>query len=139
MAFVSGTHETAQGQSIAAWFGNAVGKEQHGPYSALGVTRDGALETAVLFNDYNGSNIEIHMVGRMSRHAIREAFRYAFLQMKVQRVTGKPYRSSIELRDRLLRLGFVPEGVMHRYYGPSSDDDAIVYRLDRDAAEKWMV
>jgi RimJ/RimL family protein N-acetyltransferase len=139
MLLKSGTHETEDGRTVAEWFGQVVGKPQFGPYAAMGWQNDkGEPVTAVLFNDYNGANIEMHMVGTFGRQRLREVMRYAFLQLNVQRITAKPYRSNVKLRETVMKLGFEPEGVMKRYYGPSSDDDAIVYRLDRQAAEKWM-
>lgn len=135
---ICGTHDDADGQAVAAWFGQVVGKDPHGPYAAMGWQTDGQFRTAVLFNDFNGSNIEMHMVGKVGRHALRDALRYAFLQLKVLRLTWKPLRSSVALREVVVGLGGVPEGVMARYYGPTPGDDAMIYRLDREAAEKWM-
>jgi RimJ/RimL family protein N-acetyltransferase len=136
---ICGTHESADGKRVADWFGEVVGKPQNGPYAAMGwEDGNGRLRTVALFNDYNGANVEMHMVGSLSRGSIRDALRYAFLQLKVLRITGKPYRSNVKLREILVRLGFKAEGTMQRYYGSSSDDDAIIYRLDRDAAAKWM-
>lgn len=139
MKLITGTHETPEGQFVADWFGRQVGKPQVGPYASLGWQReDGSLSAAVLFNDYNGANIEIHFVGTCGRHGLKDAFRYAFEQLSVQRITAKPYRSNFELRRFVTEIGFVSEGVMKRYYGPSTASDAFVFRLDRDAAEKWM-
>lgn len=140
MRSIYGTHETPEGLRVARWFGQQVGRaERVGPYSAMGwLNSDGAFTAVVLFNDYNGSNIEMHMAGTVCRQGLREAFRYAFDQLKVQRITVKPYRSSFALRRIVERLGFKPEGVMKRYYGPAPAADAFVFRLDRDAAEKWM-
>lgn len=140
MRVLTGTHETPDGRFVADWFGQVVGKPQTGPYATMGWQKpDGSLSAAVLFHDYTGANIEIHMVGNVRRHALAQAFRYAFDQLRVQRVTAKPYRSNHALRKFVKKLGFVQEGVMQRYYGPTTQDDAFVFRLDRDAAEKWMV
>lgn len=135
---VAGTHDSDEGRDIAAWFGRIVGKPQFGPYQALAWKAPEGLRSAVLLNDYNGANIELHMVGELRRAILRTCFRYTFWQLKVQRITAKPYRCAIPIRKALLRLGFEKEAELKRYYGPSSDDDAIVYRLDRPAAEKWM-
>lgn len=135
---VHGTHDSEVGRQIAAWFGQIVGKPQFGPYQAVGWEAATGLRSALLFNDYNGSNIELHMVGELRRPILRTALRYCFQQLKVQRITAKPYRSAIPMRETLLRLGFEKEAELKRYYGSSSDDDAIVYRLDRHKAEKWM-
>lgn len=139
---ISGTHETRDGLRIAGWFGRFVGKPQFGPYAALGCLKGDDLCNAAMFNDYNGANIELHMAGTITRPLLRGGLRYAFRGLNVQRITAKPYRSNEALIDILLRLGFVPEfgevehSVMQRYYGPN--DDAVLFRLDRHAAEKWM-
>lgn len=138
MQFVSGTHETPDGQAIAEWFGEFVGRPQYAPYVALGWHDRGVLRSAVLFTDYTGANIELHMVGRLTRQMLREGLRYAFEFLKVQRITAKPYRCNIPLRETVVRLGFEPEGVMKRYYGPDPEHDAMLFRLDRRSAEKWM-
>lgn len=135
---VAGTHDSVSGREIAIWFGQIVGKPQFGPYQALGWKANDGLRSAVLLNDYNGSNIELHMVGELRRPILRTCFRYAFNQLKVHRITAKPYRCAVQIRLALVRLGFEKEAEMKRYYGSSSDDDAIVYRLDRHKAEKWM-
>lgn len=135
---VTGTHETAEGQFVAGWFGRIAGTTPIAPYAAMGWADDRGLRSAALFNDYNGANIELHLVGIVRRQIVRDILRYAFLQQKVQRITAKPYRSSFALRRSLERHGFKPEGVMQRYYGPTPAADAFVFRLDRDSAEKWM-
>lgn len=135
---VDGTHDTIEGRDIAEWFGRIVGKPQFGPYQALGWKAPDGLRSAVILNHYNAANIELHMVGELRRAILRTCFRYTFDQLKVQRITAMPYRCAIQIREALLRLGFEKEAELKRYYGPSSDDDAIVYRLDRSNAEKWM-
>lgn len=135
---ISGTHETRDGLRIAGWFGRFVGKPQFGPYAALGCLKGDDLCNAALFNDYNGANIELHMAGTITRPLLRGGMRYAFRGLNVQRITAKPHRSNERLIKIVERLGFEREGVMKNYYGASSDDDAIVFRLDRRVAEKWM-
>lgn len=135
---VAGTHDSVEGRTIAEWFGQIVGKPQFGPYQALGWKADDGLRSALLFNDYNGSNIELHLVGELRRPILRTAMRYCFRQLNVLRITAKPCRSAIPMRETLLRIGFEKEAELKHYYGTSSDDDAIVYRLDRHKAEKWM-
>lgn len=139
MRLLTGTHETPDGRFVAASFARIVGKPQFEPYAAMGwVDEAGSIRTAVLLNDFNGANIELHLVGSISRQVIRDICRYAFLQLGVQRITAKPYRSNPPLRRTVERIGFKLEGVMKRYYGPRTGDDAMILRLDRDAAEKWI-
>lgn len=138
MIVIAGTHETPEGMTIADWFGQKVGKPQYGPYAALGWCSENEIVTAALFNDANGANLELHLVGPLSRQVMRDIGNYTFNVQKVCRLTAKPYRSSKKLRAALIEVGFQYEGVMKRYYGPQKSCDAIVYRLDRHAAEKWM-
>jgi RimJ/RimL family protein N-acetyltransferase len=139
MHLVSGTHDTAEGRALAAWFGAHVGRPQSGPYAVLGwLDQGGAIRAVALFQHFNGCNIDIHVFGAVTRQTLREALRYPFRQLGCLRVTAKPYRGNKVLRDFLTRVGFVQEGVMLRYYGARKSSDAVVYRLDRKTAEKWM-
>lgn len=134
---ICGTHETDIGRSLAEWFGRKTGKPPVPPYSAMGWTdREGYLTGVALFHDYNGANIEFHFVGKMGRHSLREAMRYPFVQLGALRLTAKPYRSNTDLIRIVEKLGFEKEGEMKNYYG--LDEDAIVYRLDKAAAQKWI-
>jgi hypothetical protein len=134
----SGTHQDDIGVTIAEWFGAISGKPVFGSYSAMGWSDPGGLKSAAIFNDYTGSNLEIHIVGRMTRQTMREAFRYVFDQVKVIRLTAKPHRSNKRLLRMLPKIGFKFEATLKHYYGPERKDDAIVFRMDRDAALKWM-
>lgn len=137
MRLVCGTHATPDGQRVGEWFGHKVGKFQHPPYSAMGWEDGmGELRACALFNDYNGANLEAHMFGRVTRQALREAFRYAFRQVGVVRVTAKPFLSNVNLCVALERIGFVEEFTMKNYYGLGQH--ALVMRLDPGAAERWM-
>lgn len=136
---IYGTDNTFDGQMVAAWFGSLTGSPQYGPYAALGWVDDsGAIVGAALFMDYSGSSIELHAIGRMTRQMLRECFQYAFDTAGVLYLRAKPPRHQRKSRDVLERIGFVPECTMRRYYGPTRGCDAIVYRIDRRTAEKWM-
>ena len=111
------------------------------PFSAIGRVADQELCGAVLFNDYNGSNIEMHVWiidDKMTRQMIRDVFEYVFTRSNCNRLTVKPYRKNKAAIEFAKRLGFVFEFPMKNYYGLGKGNDAMVYRLDRETAEGWL-
>ena len=137
---IGGTHDTIQGQMVAAWFAEKADREQYPPFTALGWLNGQDISCAALFTDYqSGGNIELHLIGRLRRNVIRDVLHYAFNTARAARITAKPYRSNEMARDALVRFGFTLEGVLKHYYGWRHSEDAIVYRLDRRNAKKWMI
>lgn len=111
------------------------------PYTAIGGTRDGkTLCIGVVFNQYNGSNIEITLYGpgSLTRGAIRGVYHYVFEQLGVGRVSAKTKRSNNNMQRLLPRFGFKFEGISERYFGPQKADDAIRFVLFPDEARKWI-
>ena len=110
-------------------------------YRAFGVADDdGELRGAMLFHDYNGSNIEITIYGPgcVKRALIRYAFDYAFHVNGAARLTARTRRGNARMRKMLPKMGFVYEGTSKNYYGPNRGDDALNYALFPPAAARWM-
>ena len=128
-------------EAIAAYVGAALGIDIHPPCTAIGFEHPvkGIVGGAV-FNCYNGSNIELTMVlPKVSRGIIRALAHYAFIQLKVTRVTARTKRSNARVRRILPKLGFAFEFPQVRYFGPNRADDALVFRLDPEIAKmKWL-
>lgn len=113
------------------------------PYTAIGFSRNGSGYCGgVVFNHFNLSNVDITLYapGCFSRETIRAVYAYAFKQVKVLRVTAMTRRSNHVMRQLLPRLGFSqePEGMLPKYFGPSRSDDAFVFGLYAEQAEKWL-
>lgn len=110
------------------------------PFVTIGATQDGqTLCAGVLFNNCNGFNLDISLAADvLSRGAIRGVYDYAFNQSGALRLTALTRRSNKKMRAILPRLGFRPEGVSARYFGPRRSDDAFRFALFRHDAEKWM-
>lgn len=125
---------------VANWAATKLNQPITPPYRAIGFAADGELVGATIFNDFNGSNIEITIYGPgcMTREAIRFCFDYAFRQQGVKRITARTRRDNVEMRKLFPRLGFIYEGTAKRYFGPDKGDDALLFALFPDAAEKWM-
>ncbi len=129
-------------ESVTAWVSKKLNKPILGPLATIGwLGPDGTLKGAAVFNDFNGSNIEITIcgAGTMTRQTIREAMRYAFVQQKVNRLSARTERCNKRMRQLMPRIGFTFESVAARYFGPHRRNDALVYRMLRADAERWLL
>lgn len=129
-----------QDQLVSEWVGARLGETICPPYTAIGATKDGQeLCAGAVFNNYNGSNIEITLYAPhcMTRGGIRAIHDYLFRQISANRVTAHARRSNKRARKNLERFGFQFEGVQKRFYGPAKADDAFLYALFPEQASKW--
>lgn len=113
----------------------------HPPYTAFGIQNDdGELIGGILFNHYNGANIEATVYGRSiaNRTVIRAMLHFVFVQCRCTRLTVKTRRSNRLVQELAPRLGFVSEYVQPRYFGPTDDDDAFVFVLWPETARRWL-
>lgn len=126
---------------IAQWAATLLDKPIVQPFSAIGIGRDGAVRGAAIFNDYQGPNgsIELTYVGvrTLTRDVIRWLIRYAFDTNKASRVTMKTRRDNHVVRRLMVKHGFEYEATLKRYYDTAKSGDAMVFVLDRKAAERW--
>ena len=131
----------ARDDEVAEWVSERIGTIIPKPYVAIGATRDGKeLCGGAVFNNYNHSNVDITLASDrcLTRGTIRGIFHYCFVQSKVNRVTAATRRSNKTMRKILRKFGFEFEGIAKQYYGSSKKDDAFVYALFKDGAEKWL-
>lgn len=84
------------------------------------VSPDGALAGAILFQAYNGSNVEVSYYGphTMSPGIVRFIARIVIQHFDASRLTACTSKRNKRFIRALLKLGFVLEGHMRRYYGP---------------------
>lgn len=126
--------------AAAQWAGRQLGVTFELPYTAFAlvdVSRE--IVGAAVFNDFHpGGSIEWTHVGRLGRHVISTLAAYAFLQNGATRVTCKTKRANLAVRRLLPKAGFVFEGVMKKYYGPTKDHDALIFALFREDASRWL-
>jgi hypothetical protein len=128
-----------QDELVAQWVGANLGVTIHPPFTAIGGTRDGmTLCAGAVFNQFNGSNIEITLFGPgcFNRGNVRAMYAYAFGQLQANRLSAKTHKRNKLVRRLLPRLGFVFEGTLKNYYGLGGD--ALMFRLDPAVARKWM-
>lgn len=126
---------------VADWVGINLGLAILPPYTAIGGTVDGAeLLIGAVFNNWNGSNLDITLYGpgAIRRTAIRGIYHYVFNQLGAERLTAITRRSNKLMCKKLHKLSFKYEGISERYFGPTKSEDAIRFVLFPQNAERWM-
>lgn len=112
------------------------------PYTAFGfVDQANVIRGAAIFNDfYHGGNVEWTYVGPhgFSPDTLRFMARFCFDELKATRVTAKTRRGNVKARRLLPKGGFEFEFTQKRYFGPDKADDALVFVLRRENAERWL-
>lgn len=128
-------------REVVEWASQELKQEFAEPYIAIGWTKDGdTYSGACIFNQWNGANIDISIVGPgvLTKENIAYIYRYAFDQIKATRVTARVRRSNSTMRKLIPRLGFKFEGPEKNYFGPTRSDDALVFALFPETANKWL-
>lgn len=141
MIIIQGTSLEETGCLLAQWFIKESNQNILPPFSAMGfMTIEGELKGVAVFNDFNGSNIEIHLHAPkcIFLSTYKAVLNYVFNTLKCNRLTAKPYRSNKNLLRLLPRMGFEYECVLHQYYGAGRQEDAIVHRVTLENASLWL-
>lgn len=106
---------------------------------AFGLERDGELIAGVLFDNWNGASLMMHVaaepgVNWLRRDFIRVCFTYPFLQLQVHKVLGFVASTNLPARRFDEHLGFVLEATLT---GAHPGGDLLVYSMTRDQC-KWI-
>lgn len=136
MQFVFG-----QDAIVGAYAAERLGIPLEPPFTSIGVVTDGgSLVGAIIYNGYNGSNIEITVYAprHLNRQVIRAALAYPFRQLGVLRLTGRTKRSNRAMCRIFPKVGFVYEATLKHYFGPSRGDDALLFRMTKAEAARWI-
>lgn len=97
--------------------------------------KDGEVIAAVVFDEFNGTNIIMHVAGTpgtpwLTRWFLHESFKYPFVTLGAKRITvwiDEMNAASIRFVEH---LGFKREAILERA-GPTGKD-LIIYRMFRD-------
>ena len=105
-----------------------------GNFNALGLVRNGTLVAGVIYNCYEGANVNMHISAVdgcrwLTQDFLFAAFDYPFNELSKRRVTAFMRSKNARAIKFVKKLGFVHEGTMPNYY---ADDDAVVYGLLRE-------
>ena len=103
------------------------------PFTAFGfVSDDNRPMCAVLFNDFNRSNMEMTIYaepGGITRQVLTYLANYVFNKSQCRRLTVRTKKSNKRVLQLAPRYGFKYESVAKHFY---PDDDAVVFRMLRE-------
>lgn len=128
------------GDDVVRWVAARVG--EHGNFGAaqgIGWARDGSLVAGVVYNDFNGPNICMHVASDgsrrwLTREYLRVAFDYPFNQCGVRRITGLVGEGNEAARRFDEHVGFRLET---RLWGAHPSGDLLVYVMWKDNC-RWV-
>lgn len=124
---------------VGEWVCSRIGGEFNPKSStAIGLERDGELIAGVLFDNFLGGSIAMHVAGEgghwMTREFARACFGYAFNQLRVHKVLGFVDSLNAAARRYDEHLGFRLE---HVIAGAGRDGDLCVYSMTSDQC-RWV-
>lgn len=102
--------------------------------TTLSLWDDVEIRAAVIYENFSGNNISMHVASDgarwLTRRFLHAAFFYPFLELKVDRVTGCVPDSNEASKRFCEHLGFKREGVIRR--GADDGGDLILFGMLRD-------
>ena len=128
------------GQPVVEWVAKLT--DEYGNFGAavgFGIEKDGALVAGVVFNEYNGVNMNMHVASDgskdwMTRELLWMVFDYAFRQAKVKRLTGLVGEGNAVSRIFTERIGFELETTLESAHPTGK---LLIYRMFKDKC-KWI-
>lgn len=100
--------------------------------SAIGLERDGKLVAAVVYDNFRGASICIHVAAEgdhwLTRDFLRAVFSYPFDQLGVRKLIGPVDSDNSEARRFDEHLGFIREAVIE---GAAKNGDLFLYTMTR--------
>lgn len=118
---------------VGAWVCSRLGSEFNERLdSAIGLERDGKLIAGVVYDNYLGGSICIHVASEgshwLTRDFLRAVFGYPFNQLQVRKLIGPVDSDNFEARRFDEHLGFIPEAVLK---DAGRHGDLILYSMTR--------
>jgi RimJ/RimL family protein N-acetyltransferase len=124
-----------QPERVMRFVAERVGECEFFGYTAIGLERNGELVAGVVFEQHNGPNVMMHVASDGSRQWMTPAymaacFRYPFLQLNVNRVSGLVRADNAAAQQFDVKLGFVREGTVR--CGAADGTDLFLYGMLRN-------
>ena len=128
------------GQPVVAWV--ATHGQDFGNFASsvgFGVEDENGLIAGVVFSDYNGANINMHVASDrtkrwMTRELLWMVFDYAFNQAHVRRITGLVGEGNTEAQNFDKHIGFKLETTLEAAH-PTGD--LLVFKMTREDC-RWL-
>jgi len=130
----------SQGVGIGEWVCDRTGgtwSDKTG--TTLGITLDGILIAGVLYDNFNGANIQMHVAAEdgkywLTKEFLHEVFFYPFEYLQCKRATAIIPSTNAASLNICKRLGFTQEAVLKEAH---PEGDLIVFSLKKTDC-KWL-
>ena len=108
-----------QDEKVANWFFESIKRPKLKYDGCLGIIRDGNLEGAVFYSNWNGSNIELSYFGHrtLTLGILRSIFAFAVKEFDIARLTVITSKRNRQFMRSLQKIGFKLEGAQRCHYG----------------------
>lgn len=129
-----------QDARVCEWVARRVDEEKFEGAVGIGLEEDGELIAGVVFNQYTGPGILMHVAAVptkrwMTRDYLYRCFAYPFIQLNCNRITGLVREDNLTAQRFDEHLGFVREGLMRKACDDGSN--MIVYGMLREEC-RWL-
>lgn len=125
---------------IGPWVFGKTGGKWNGEGQTIGLTNsDEGLSAGVVFDNFNGANVNMHVASDGSRRWLNReflwyCFYYPFKELKVKRVTGLVAEPNKDSRRFTEHIGFTLEA---RLKDAHPEGDMLVYAMTPDQC-RWL-
>lgn len=131
--------QIVQGEAIVRWVAGQTNEfGSFGAATGIGLLKDLRIEAGVVFNEYNGVNINMHVAcvphAFWTRDFLWAIFDYAFNTARVKRVTGLIGEGNARSRAFAEKIGGTLEA---RLAHAHPTGDLLIYRLTRPEC-RWL-
>ncbi|MBX2989446.1 MAG: GNAT family N-acetyltransferase [Bdellovibrionaceae bacterium] len=121
---------------VSAWAALKLNSNFLGFTIGIGLVENGELVGAAILHNWSHNDIELSIVGRMSKQLLIAAAWIAF--SRVGRITVRVPRRKKRILKAAVKYGFRLEGTIRRLYGPFKRDDGIVFGLLKEEASRFI-
>jgi RimJ/RimL family protein N-acetyltransferase len=127
-------------KEVIKFVSERVDENEFGSAIGIGQYKDGKIIAGVVYNQYNGPSICMHVAAEpgsrwMTRDFLFRAFAYPFIQLGCNRVTGLVRADNMEARRFDEHLGFKQEGIIRK--GADDGTDMILYGMLKEEC-RWL-
>lgn len=120
---------TVNDERVAEFVARAMDKVFVPPYTVAGLEKDGEIIAGVVFNNYEGTDIQVSIAGHgWTRGFLADVGQYVFNQLNCERITAITEQPKIVRIAE--RLGGKIEGLMRNHFG--KDRDAYIIGILRE-------
>lgn len=119
------------GDCVGEWVACELkGRYDAGISKALGIARDGHIDAGIIFEDWNGRSVTVHIAarGRFTREFLWCVADYAYRQLGVTKLIAPVYSDNSRMIRMILRMGFVPEALIE---DAAPDGDILIFTMTK--------